>query len=512
MVGAVACPTMADLPPLPDRIDLLEASESIHERPGLAEFARLWLQWAPAARAETAIEAAELARPSLSPASLRAVGRTGARAARAAAPGLAADVKLIAAERSLDPAVALRHVQEVVKAGGPTFVKLGQFIATAQGLLPTEWVEAFDWCRDTVPPMPAGMVEQIFEDTFGVEVDAVLDDFDPVPLGAASIGQVHTARLPDGTDVVVKFRRPGLREQFATDLRAMALAASAAERASRTIRAANLPGFVELFARMVLEEIDFRFEAVNQIELALASEAAGHDYAAYPRPVPHLVTENVLCMTRVVGVPYDRALETYPDVVDGERLLRLAITSVLEHTIVYGVFHGDLHAGNVLISPEGDFGLIDFGIAGRLDASQRAAAVEYLFGFAANDTRQQIRGLRRFGAVPADVDVDALAAEVEAALDAIDPALLARAETMSVDQLGQALGVVVRVLTSHGFRLPTELVLFFKNLLYLNGFAAALAPDTDLFGQIQPVFGYFTERYPTEIAAVLAGLAADTTG
>lgn len=502
----VACLAMAELPPLPDRIELLEASTRIHTRPGLAEFARLWLNWAPGARAETALEAAELSRPSLSPASLRAVGRTGARAARAAVPGLAADVRQLAAERTLDPTVALRHVQEVVKAGGPTFVKLGQFIATAQGLLPTEWVEAFDWCRDTVPSMPDGMVEQIFFDTFGVPIDAVLDGFDPEPLGAASIGQVHAARLPDGTDVVVKFRRPGLREQFSTDLRAMALAANAAERASRTIRSANLPGFVELFAQMVLEEIDFRFEAVNQIELALASEAAGHDYAAFPQPVPHLVAENVLCMTRVAGVPYDRALETYPDVVDGERLLRLAITSVLEHTIVYGVFHGDLHAGNVLISPEGDFGLIDFGIAGRLDATQRAAAVEYLFGFAANDTRQQIRGLRRFGAVPADVDVDELADEVNAALDAIDPALLARDGSMSVDQLGQALGAVVRVLTSNGFRLPTELVLFFKNLLYLNGFAATLAPDSDLFEQIQPVFGYFMERYPTELAQIMSGL------
>ncbi len=503
---------MADLPPLPDRIELLESSKRIRERPGLVEFARLWLNWAPGARAEMALEAADLARPSLSPASLRAVGRTGARAARAAAPGLAADVRHLAAERTLDPTVALRHVQEVVKAGGPTFVKLGQFIATAQGLLPAEWVEAFDWCRDTVPAMPDGMVEQIFFDTFGVPIDAVLDDFDPEPLGAASIGQVHAARLPDGTDVVVKFRRPGLREQFATDLRAMALAANAAERASRTIRAANLPGFVELFARMVLEEIDFRFEAVNQIELALASEAAGHDYATFPQPVPHLVTENVLCMTRVVGVPYDRALESYPDVIDGERLLRLAITSVLEHTIAYGVFHGDLHAGNVLISPDGDFGLIDFGIAGRLDSTQRAAAVEYLFGFAANDTRQQIRGLRRFGAVPERVDVDALADEVNAALDAVDPALLARTDTMSVDQLGQALGAVVRVLTSRGFRLPSELVLFFKNLLYLNGFAAALAPDTDLFAQIQPVFGYFMERYPAELDQIMAALAATREG
>ncbi len=161
-------------------------------------------------------------------------------------------------------------------------------------------------------------------------------DFDPVPLGSASIGQVHAARMPDGTEVVVKVRRPGLRHQFETDLRAMALAAAAAERASRAARVANLSGFVELFAELVLEEIDFRFEALNQVEVALASEAAGHDFASFPRPVPHLCSESILTMTRVEGVRYTDVLAAYPDKVDGERLLRLAITGTLEHMIAFG--------------------------------------------------------------------------------------------------------------------------------------------------------------------------------
>lgn len=493
-------------PPLPDMIEVLDRSTAIDERPGLRDFARLWLAWGETARAEVALEAAELARPSLRPSSLRAVGRTGARAARAAAPGLVHDVRHFANDRVLDPAAAIHRVQDVVKAGGSTYVKLGQFIATAQGLLPDEWVQAFGWCRDTVPPMPEGMAEQIFLDTFGVPVEAAFTTFDPIPLGSASIGQVHAATLHDGTEVVVKFRRPGLREQFETDLRAMALAAAGAERASKAVRVANLSGFVELFAQMVLEEIDFRFEALNQIEVALASEDAGHDFGAFPRPLPHLLAENVLCMTRVEGVPYTEALAAYPDAVDGERLLNLAITAVLEHTIAYGVFHGDLHAGNVLISPDGNFALIDFGIAGRLDAEQRAATVRFLFGFARNDTVLQLRGLQAFGAVPADADAAALAREIEERLTALDPAILARDRPLSVDQLGQALGTIIRVLASKGFRLPKELVLFFKNLLYLNGFAAALAPDTDLFAQIEPVFTYFVARYPNELAQILSGL------
>jgi len=495
---------MPEWPPLPDPLELLEASTAFDDRPGLKDFARRWLAAAPAMRARVAEEAMLLATPSWRPRSIAAAARTGARAARAAAPGLAAEATRRALRTGTkDRSEAIRSMQEVVKAGGSTFVKLGQFVATAQGLLPDEWVEAFGWCRDSVPPMAPGEAELRFEEVFDAPVSALLADFDPEPLGTASIGQVHAAKLFDGTDVVVKIRRPGLRERFVSDLRAMALAAAAADRASEAARVANLPGFVELFAQMVLEEIDFRFEAINQLELSLAAEAAGQDYLRLPRPIPSLSTEDVLVMERVEGVPYDRALERYPDVIDGQRLLRLAITGVLEHMIAFGVFHGDLHAGNVLINERGDLSVIDFGIAGRIDAEQRAAVVQFLVGFARNDTKMQLRGLRAFGAIPDGADLDAVAAGIDRELAALDPAILSRDATVTVDQLSTLLSVIIRALATNGFTLPKELVLFFKNLLYLNGFAAALAPDTNLLGEIEPIFAYFVGRYPEQLMQIM---------
>lgn len=491
------------VPPLPDMTEVLEASPTFAQHPGLRDHARLWLAWGPYARARVREEAAELARPSLRPQTLRAVGRTGVDLAKGVAPGLRDDARRRVREGSLEAGTAMRHVQELVKAGGSTYIKLGQFVATAQGLLPDEWVDAFGWCRDTATPLPDGLAEQMFEARFEVPLEAVFSSFDAEPLGSASIGQVHAATLHDGTEVVVKVRRPGLRDQFERDLRSMALAAAAAERASRSARVANLSGFVELFAEMVLEEIDFRFEALNQVELALAAEAAEQDYTIFPRPIPHLTAEDVFVMTRVNGVPYDKALATYPDVVDGERLLNLAINGTLEHMVAYGIFHGDLHAGNVLINERGDFSIIDFGIAGRIDAEQRAAVVTFLFGFARNDNLLQLQGLQAFGAVPEGADLPALAAQIELELNAVDPTLLSREGEFTVDKLGQALGTIIKVLASNGFQLPKELVLFFKNLLYLNGFAANLAPDTNLFDQIEPSFGYFLSKYPMELGQIL---------
>jgi ubiquinone biosynthesis protein len=489
-------------PPLPDMLELLERSAVFDDRPGLKEFARRWLAAAPRMRARTAVEALELATPSLRPTSLAAAARTGARAARAAAPGIAAEMTRRALRAPGERAEYLRHLQDVVKAGGSTFVKLGQFVATAQGLLPDEWVEAFGWCRDEVPPMAPGEAELRIEETFDAPVELLFTSFDPRPLGAASIAQVHAATLHDGTEVVVKIRRPGLRERFVSDLRAMALAAAATERASEAARIANLPGFVELFAQLVLEEVDFRFEAINQLELSLAADAAGQDYLRFPRPIPSLVAEDILVMERVPGVRYTDALAAYPDAVDGARLLRLAITGVLEHMIAYGVFHGDLHAGNVLISPAGDFSVIDFGIAGRIDAMQRAAIVQFLVGFARNDTRAQLRALQAFGAVPADADLEVVALQLDGQLAALD---FNRDATVTVDELSQLLGVIIKTLALNGFRLPKELVLFFKNLLYLNGFASALAPGTNLLGEIEPIFTYFVGRYPEQLAAIMAG-------
>src|SRR5699024_3189183 len=129
----------------------------------------------------------------------------------------------------------------------------------------------------------------------------------------------------------------------------------------------------------------------------------------------------------------------------------------LEHMIAYGLFHGDLHAGNVLINHRGNFSLIDFGIAARIDAEQRAAVVKFLVGFAQNDTRLQLEGLQAFGAVPDGADLDVLAVEIEDRLNDEDPTILSREGAMTVDKLGTALGAIIRVLAGHGFTLPKEL-------------------------------------------------------
>ena len=495
--------------PLPDARRLVAESDWVASQPGLSRSAAHWQRTLPAIRRQLEAEAADLARPRLWLDTIGSLASTGWRITAAAAPDAPLALLSAAAAAAGLPIAPPRgtggtveRAQRLARAGGPAYVKLGQFIASAQGLLPDEWVQAFAWCRDQVPPLSRGVARDVVDEALGAR-RARLREFDEEPLAAASIAQVHGAVLEDGREVVVKLRRPGLRQRLRADIETMALVAVIAERLHPAARVANLSGFVELFAQLALQELDLRLEALNAVELGAAFEDAGIDYCTLPRPIPGMVTERVLVMERVAGVAYDAASEEYGERLDGDRLLRLAIQGVLETTLVYGVFHGDLHAGNVLIDDGDRFALVDFGICGRITAEQRAALVAFMLAFAQMDAAGQLRALEQFGAIPAGADLDVLGAALQHEVDAIDPE---GGYQLTFDQLGQTLGGVLRVLSESGFRLPKELVLFFKNLLYLTGFTASIAPDADLLSQIAPILAHFMAKYADEMAAI-AGAA-----
>jgi ubiquinone biosynthesis protein len=507
---------MAPTPlPLPDPRDLVATSAWVGGMPWLREEAAIWQRELPPVRARLEREAALLARPRVWVDTVATLATTGWRMASTAAPDAPLQILTAAAGAFGLPVgptqsgAGVRTAEQLVRAGGPAYVKLGQFISSADGLLPREWVKAFAWCRDRVPPVPGEVAIARIRAELGERFDE-LSDLEPEAFAAASIGQVHRARLADGTDVVVKVRRPHLRRQFAQDVEALALVAAAAHRLSAprtgpfgssagwmpaggsSLRVANLPGFVELFAQLALLELDFRIEALNMVELGACFEDAGLEYCAFPRPIPGMVTERVLVMEAVPGVPFSEAAATYGSALDGDRLLDLAIKGVLEGTLIYGRFHGDMHAGNVLVEGGDRFSLVDFGICGRLTAGERAGLVRFLLGFAAMDAERQLDALDAFGALPPEADRAAMAAALQQVIDDLPPGL-------TVDALGETLGGVLRVLAAHGFQAPKELVLFFKNVLYLSSFTAAVAPDADLLAQIGPVLAYFTEKYGDEL-------------
>jgi ubiquinone biosynthesis protein len=484
-------------PPLPEFAELVDRSEWLRGRPGLESEVLRWQRSLDAERHRIVAEAAALATPRWSRLPVVALFLVCVRF-------LWFSLVALLRRTGHPECRAVRLAKHLVQAGGPAYVKLGQLIATAQGALPEAWTEAFAWCRDEVPPLRPGVAETVIDRELGHRRSETFESIDRRPVAAASIAQVHLARLADGTEVAVKVQRPGLRQRFEVDIRVLAVIGAVADRVSKRARIANLPGFVELFAQLVLEELDFRLEALNMTEIGLANEDAGLDHIRIPRPIPGLVTTRVLVMERVPGIRYTDAAAAHPDL-DGRRIVRLAVQGVLEHALLYGVFHGDLHAGNVLIDEAGNFSLVDFGISGRVDAGQRAALARLVIGFARNDFAAQVAAVAEFGALPPGIDLEPLvrqfAEESTVLLAAVDRPLNQLDFGLLTTQVARG----VRLLAEHRFRQPKELVLFSKNLLYLNGLCNAFAPDINLLAEIAPIFLYFQTKYPKEIAQIMLG-------
>jgi ubiquinone biosynthesis protein len=379
---------------------------------------------------------------------------------------------------------------------GPTYIKLGQIISGGEGLFPPELVAEFKLLRDRVPAEEFDAVRRVVEMELGRSLDDVFVSFDRTPIAAASIAQVHAARLRTGEEVVVKVQRPQIAQLVRQDLEAMAWLAPRLTGRIPIAALANPPALVELFAETIVEELDFRLEAENMLDIASVLAQTGQRALLVPRPHPQLVTRRVLVMERLRGIPWDDVAAMHDAGVDTEAVLHAGLVGFMEGAMLYGVFHGDLHGGNLMVQPDGRTVLMDFGITGRLDETKRMAFLMLLVGATSGDTMGQLAALRDLGAFPPDADLDAIYHDLD--LDqTVDPTML------SADELVHWLQELTKKLLEHGARAPKELMLFVKNMMFLDGAIARLAPDLDILEEVQAVHTEIAMRHGRRLAAEL---------
>lgn len=385
---------------------------------------------------------------------------------------------------------------------GPSYIKLGQIVSSGRGLFPDELVDEFASLRDRVQPEPFASVRQVLAEDLGRPVDEVFASIDRRPLAAASIAQVHAATLVTGERVVVKVQRPTVAARVRADLRVMSWLAPLLVGRIPVAALANPPALVELFAETIAEELDFRLEAQNMLDLGRALRDLDQEGYVVPRPHPELVTRRVLVMERLEGFAFDDATGMRGAGIDTTAVVRTGMVAFLEGAMIEGIFHGDLHGGNLLVLPDGRTGLLDFGITGRLTDLERQAFLRLLVGGTMNDVATQLGALRDLGALPPDADLAGLAAELGLDQPPIDPT------TLTPEQLTGEIQRIVKALLGSGAHLPKPLMLFVKNLVFLDGAIATLAPDLDLFAEIASIALYFNTRHGDRIAAD-AGLEPD---
>ncbi|WP_255566650.1 AarF/ABC1/UbiB kinase family protein [Iamia sp. SCSIO 61187] len=393
-----------------------------------------------------------------------------------------------------------RRLRLAAEALGPTYIKLGQIIASGEGLFPAELVAEMRRCRDQVPPEPFATVREAVEADLGRPLDEVFARFDRRPLAAASIAQVHSAALhptePGGepVEVVVKVQRPRIAQLVEADLRVMASIAPKLVGRIPVAALANPPALVELFGETITEELDFRLEGDNMLEVARVFAELGQVAFVVPRPHPTLVTRRVLVMERLAGFAFEDLEGMKAADIDTEQVVRSGMIGFLEGAMLHGIFHGDLHAGNLFVLPDGRTALLDFGITGRMGEQRRQAFLRLLVGATMNDVRGQLAAIRDLGALPPDVDLDAVIVDLGLDRPVVDPT------TLTPEQLTAEIQQTLKGLLGYGAKLPKELMLFVKNMVFLDGAIATLAPDLDLFAEIAHIATYFATRHGSVIA------------
>ncbi|KAF7095472.1 hypothetical protein CFC21_097632 [Triticum aestivum] len=389
------------------------------------------------------------------------------------------------------------YLRRLFERMGATYIKLGQFIASAPTFFPAEYVEEFQNCFDRAPPVPYSEIESILREELQRPLDSVYEYIDPVPIASASIAQVHGARLKSSQkDVVIKVLKPGIEDTLVADLNFIYLVARVLEFLSPELERTSLVAIIKDIKESMLEEVDFRKEAVNMEAFQRYIEAMGFDrQAKSPFVYQHCSTKRVLTMERLYGVPLTDLDSIRSLVPDPELTLVTALNVWFGSLISCESFHADVHAGNLWLLRDGRVGFIDFGIVGRISPRTWAAMEIFLASFATEDYNAMASALSEMGATGNDIDVDSFAKDLQkifSSLQELDTEIIVAAARSSdatavsanvvVDerQMNALFLDLVRVSESYGLRFPREFALLMKQLLYFDRYTRLLAPSMNM--------------------------------
>lgn len=361
---------------------------------------------------------------------------------------------------------------------GPTAVKVGQMLSTRPDLLPEEYRLELRRLQDEVAPVPYEDIALIIEEDLGGPPDEVFATFAREPLASASIGQVHAATLPDGTEVVVKVQRPGIRAVVETDLDILRAQARKLERANVPPETVDIVAVADEFADAVRRELDYLTEAgnVDRFEAAF-DESSG---VVIPHAHPEYTTRRVLTLDRIFGVPFNR-----PDLLDEagydrHELANTGVRAYLTQIFRLGFFHADPHPGNIFAMSEGRIGFTDFGRVGVVNPGIGDAATDLLEGIVDRDADLATDALVGVSSSPARLDIDLLRREISNLIGKYHGTELG---AIPVGALVEDMLDLVRL---HRLGLPSGFVVLMATLAILEGVGRDLDPTFDFVEVARP--------------------------
>jgi ubiquinone biosynthesis protein len=397
----------------------------------------------------------------------------------------------------------IREIPQAFTDLGPTYVKFGQIIASSPGAFGESMSREFRSLLDAVPPAEPAAVHKLFKQELGDEPAKLFKSFDETPIASASIAQVHFATLHSGEEVVVKIQRPGIRRRVAADLQILKRFAQVVELA-KLGRRLSAQDVVADFSDNLAEELDFRLEAQSMD--AWISHLNGSPLGKNIR-VPEVywdfTTQKVLTMERVSGVRIDDVAAIRKAGFDGTELVKALLFSTFEGGLRHGLFHGDLHAGNLLVDDQGRIVFLDFGIMGRIDPRTRWLLRELIYALlVTKDHAAAGKIVVLLGAVGSVKPEAQAAKDLEAFAQ---PLTMTALGDMSYAEIGKQLSTLA---DAYDVKLPRELVLIGKQFLYVERYMKLLAPTWQMMSD--PQFSGYFANFMVEVSREHKGAGEET--
>ena len=378
----------------------------------------------------------------------------------------------------LEAPVRIRRALEEL---GPTFVKLGQLLATRVDMFPPHWITEFEKLHSQVPAVPYEVLHPSLVEALKGNPNDVFAEFDPVPLAAASIAQVYRATLKDGTPVVVKMRRPGIEGVIRADLRILEHAAKLLESEVADSRRYDPVQIVSQFRRSLKRELDLAKEARNIDQFA--RDFADDPLVKIPKVYWEFTNDRVNVQEEIVGMAGVSPDRLRASGLDPKLLAARGADTVLRMVLEHGYFHADPHPGNVLFLPDNRIGMIDFGMVGMLTSSRRHQIVDLLHALTLKDEQALLQVLLDWSGESV-IDEDRLAYDVTELLQSYDDLQLKDVK------IGALLNDITALMRDNNLLLPADLTLLFKTLITLEGLGQQLDPEFHMIDHLTP----FVER------------------
>lgn len=384
--------------------------------------------------------------------------------------------------RRPEPEIALLSSAERMRLAleelGPTFVKLGQILSTRPDVIPRNFILEFSKLQDHVPSFPFEAALDQIRTELKREPEECFSFIDPEPLAAASIAQVHRARLLSGEEVVIKVRRPGVVEFVETDIDAIMGLASLAERHLPQSEIYDPVGLVKEFARTIRREMDFAREG-HTIE-KFAENFAGDATLHFPKVYWDQTARGVLTMEFIDGIKVSDSAALDAAGLDRRLIARRGADAFLKMVLTHGFFHGDPHPGNVLILPDNVICLLDYGMVGRLDAQLKGYLTDILLAIVQRDVDEVISLLLYSGEITDTLDTRALRRDLSAFIDSYYEIPLHEIE------VGRMLLEFLEIITTYRIKFQPDLMLLSKALVAIEGMGRELDPDFDMVEHLRP--------------------------